>query len=135
MAKIALIEDDALLVRMYQKKLESDGFEVVTAEDGKSGLDLIAKEKPDLVLLDIMMPVMNGFEVLEQLKKEESTKKIPVVILTNLGTDEEDANKGLELGAIAYLIKSDVVPADVVAKAKEILKAKGVDEVPKAVKV
>lgn len=135
MAKILLIEDDALLVRMYQNKLQMDGYEVMVAGDGEEGLARIKEMMPDLILLDIMMPKMNGFEVLEQMKKDETIKTIPVVLLTNLGGSDEDVEKGLELGAVAYLIKSNVVPADVVAKIKEVLAATGANGLPKAVPI
>jgi DNA-binding response OmpR family regulator len=106
MPKILLIEDDALLIRMYKKKLELDGYNVTTANNGEEGLSKFKKEDPDLVLLDVMMPKMNGFEVLENVKADEQLKKIPVILLTNLGSDDEDIERGLELGAAAYLIKS-----------------------------
>jgi len=135
MTKILLIEDDALLIRMYQKKLELDGYTVVIATDGQSGLELIKQEKPDLVLLDVMLPKLNGFEVLGQVKQDETIKNTPIILLTNLGNSEADIQKGLELGAVAYLIKSKIVPANVVAKVKEILKAKGIEIIPKAVPI
>lgn len=133
MAKILLIEDDALLVRMYQKKLELDGYEVHVANNGEDGLKIFKDTKPNLVLLDVMMPKMNGFEVLEAAKNDDDIKETPVILLTNLGSSDEDIEKGLELGAVAYLIKSNVTPAIVVAKVKEILKASGADHIPNAV--
>jgi DNA-binding response OmpR family regulator len=135
MTKILLIEDDALLIRMYQKKLELDGYEVVLASDGEDGLKKFKSVQPDLVLLDVMMPKMNGFDVLTAAKKDKDTQNIPVILLTNLGSNDKDTEKGLELGAVAYLIKSNIVPADVVAKIKEILKARGVEAVPNAVPI
>jgi DNA-binding response OmpR family regulator len=114
---------------MYQKKMENDGFEVKTASDGVECLSKVAEFMPDLVLLDIMMPKMNGFEVLEKLKANASTNKIPVVILTNVGGSEQDTERGLELGAVSYIVKAGTRPRQVVAKIKEIL-AGYVREVP-----
>jgi len=126
---VLLIEDDNLLVRMYQDKFTGDGYKVVVALDGENGLAKLKKEKPTLVLLDIMMPKMNGFEVLKKIKADPSSKNIPVILLTNLG-GEDDAKKGLEMGAVAYLIKSDYTPDEVIAKIKEILSASTRDEIP-----
>src|SRR4030043_138773 len=119
--KILLIEDDAFLVEMYTTKFELEGFEVVTAEDGRKGLDLAFKENPDIILLDILMPKMDGFAVLESLKKEKSTTNVPVVLLTNLG-QKDDVKKGFEKGAVGYLIKAHFMPSEVVDKIKKILK-------------
>lgn len=130
MAKILLIDDDALLIRMYQKKMKNDGYDVATAKNGEEGLTKASEFKPDLILLDIMMPKMNGFEVLKKLKADEDTEKIPVVILSNVGGSEEDVDKGLELGAVSYLVKAGNRPDKVVAKIKEVL-AGTVHEVPK----
>ncbi len=126
---IAIIEDDALLSDMYAKKFKKDGFEVLTAFDGKEGLRLIREEKPDLVLLDIMMPEMNGLEVLKAVKddSDEEINSTPVILLTNLARGKEDVNRGLELGAVTYLVKSKVKPAAVVTKVKEVLEASGED--------
>lgn len=121
MAKILIIDDDALMVRMYQTKLKSDGYEVATAADGKEGMEKIKKETPDLVLLDIMMPVMNGLELLKKLKADKETKNLPIVLLSNVG-EEADINKGLEMGAVAYLVKASYTPKEVVQKIKEVLK-------------
>jgi DNA-binding response OmpR family regulator len=128
-SKIAIIEDDALLTQMYAQKFKKDGFEVVAADDGKKGLALIKQEKPSLVLLDIMMPEMNGLEVLKAVKddSDEEINSIPVILLTNLARGKEDVNRGLELGAVTYLVKSKVKPAAVVTKVKEVLEASGED--------
>ena len=133
MAKIAIVEDDALLAQMYAKKFIKDGYEVIRAKDGRKGLELIKKEKPALVLLDIMMPKMNGLEVLKALKddSDEEISSIPVILLTNLARGEADVNRGLELGAVTYLIKRKVKPAGVVLKVKEVLKASGENDIPK----
>lgn len=133
MTRILIVEDDSLLLRMYQKKLEKDGYEVITAVDGEAGVQSASENKPDMILLDILLPKKSGFEVLEELKSDNETKDIPVVILSNLGNSEADIERGLELGAVAYLIKSQVVPSDVVAKVKEVLSATKKDDLPKAV--
>ena len=130
MAKILLVDDDALLVRMYQKKLENDGYEVATADDGDVALTKVSEFKPDLILLDIMMPKVNGLQVLTKLKENKETSSIPVILLTNVGGSDEDVNRGLELGAVAYLVKAGNRPSVVVAKVKEIL-AGYVHELPK----
>jgi DNA-binding response OmpR family regulator len=119
--KILIVDDDTLLSKMYQKKLSIEGFDVSSAGNGEEGLGKAKTEKPNLIMLDIMMPKMDGFETLKQLKANDDTKDIPVIFLTNLASDEEDAKKGLELGAVTYLIKSKLGPAGVVEKVKEVL--------------
>lgn len=121
MAKILLVDDDPLLIRMYQTKFQNDGHIVEVASDGDEALKKAADFAPNLILLDIMMPKVDGLEVLERLKKDETTKSIPVVILTNVGGSNDDIQRGLELGAVAYLVKADYTPAEVVSKVKEIL--------------
>jgi len=132
MAKVLIIDDDRLLVTMYEQKFRKDGLEVITALNGGDGLKKIKEEKPALVLLDIMMPKMNGLEVLGEVKKDPEIKNIPVILLTNLARDsgEEDIEKGLELGAVTYLVKSQLRPSQVVVKVKEILAATKRDEHP-----
>lgn len=129
---VLLIEDDNLLVRMYQDKFTQDGYKVNVALDGEEGLAKLKEEKPTLILLDIMMPKVNGFEALKKIKADPDCKSIPVILLTNLG-GQDDAKHGLEMGAVAYMIKSDYTPDQVVAKVKEILAASTRDDaVPKA---
>ena len=130
MAKIFLCEDDPLLVRLYQEKFTNDGYQMETALNGEEGLTKMKQTKPDLVLLDIMMPKMDGLEVLAAMKKDPDLKGIPVILLTNVFRGKEDVNRGLEMGAVAYLVKSDVTPAHVVAKVKEILAAHTKEETP-----
>lgn len=127
MAKILIVEDDTLLMEMYAQKFKKDGYEVVKAVDGEEGLRVARQEKPGLILLDIMMPKINGLQVLQAIKEDpdEQIKNIPVVLLTNLARGMSDVNRGLELGAATYLIKGKVKPAGVVAKVKEILEATG----------
>lgn len=121
MAKVLLVDDDALLLRMYEEKLKHEGFEVETALSGEEGLRKARSSKPNLILLDILMPSMDGFQVLEKLKADPETKEIPVIFLTNLSRDEGDIKKGLGLGAAAYLVKARFRPSEVVRKIKEVL--------------
>lgn len=121
MAKILLVDDDPLLVRMYQKKFENDGYIVATSDNGIDSLQKVTEFLPDLILLDIMMPKMNGLEVLQKLKENDQTKSIPVVLLTNVGSSQEDTDRGLELGASAYIVKANNRPSAVVEKVKELL--------------
>lgn len=121
MANILLVDDDPLLVRMYQTKFKSEGHNVKTASDGEQAITKASEEKPDLILLDVMMPKMNGLDVLKKLKGNTGTKSIPVVMLTNVSSSEADEAAGLELGAVAYLVKANYTPKEVVQKVKEIL--------------
>ena len=120
-SKILLVEDDNFLVEMYTTKFELEGFEVISAEDGQKGLDMVKRENPDIILLDILMPKMDGFAVLDALKKDKTTADIPVILLTNLG-QKDDVKKGFEKGAVGYLIKAHFMPSEVVDKIKKILK-------------
>ena len=119
--KILVVEDDPFLLGMYVTKLEMSGFIVTGVEDGNEAVPAVEKEKPDLILLDIILPNMDGFEILKKLKKENSTKDIPVIIFTNLG-QQADVEKGLELGAVDYLIKAHFTPSEVITKVNKILK-------------
>lgn len=120
--KILIVEDEETLSAMYKSKLEESGkFKVFIADNGASGLEAAKKEKPDIVILDVILPQIDGFSVLEELKKSGSTKKIPVIMLTNLGTDE-DKEKGKKLGAADYLVKASLTPAQVEEKIKQYLK-------------
>lgn len=118
--KIVLIEDDSFLAGMYATKLNLEGFEVIQASDGLEGVEKVREIKPDMVLLDIILPKMDGFEVLEALKKDPDLKDIPVMMLTNLGKKEE-VDKGFEMGAVDYLIKAHFVPSEVIKKIKKYL--------------
>ncbi len=119
--KILLVEDEEMLANMYQVKFQNDGFQLIKAGNGEEGLTLAEKEKPDMILLDVIMPKMDGFTVLKRLKENPATKDIPVLLLTNLGQDE-DVKKGNELGAVGYLVKANITPSEVVAKVKETMK-------------
>ncbi|MBI4117811.1 MAG: response regulator [Parcubacteria group bacterium] len=118
--KVLIVEDDKMIIEMYTLKFTQEGYEVLNAENGKEGLEMAMKHKPDIILLDIILPKMDGFSVLKELKAMEVTKGIPVVLLTNLGQDG-DVRKGLELGAIDYLIKANYTPSQVVEKVKSLI--------------
>ncbi|MCD6271073.1 response regulator [bacterium] len=113
--KILIIEDEEILLDLLKKKLSSLGYEVYTAKDGKAGLEAIKEVVPDLVLLDIIMPKMGGFEVMEKLQEDESLKAIPVIVISNSGQPVE-LNKAKELGAKDWLIKTEFDPKEVIEK-------------------
>jgi len=126
-AKILIIEDDRYISKMYQLKLSLDGFDVQVADNGRIGVDKVREFKPDIILTDILMPEMDGFEVIKMVKGEPETKDIPILIMSNLG-QEDHIQKGLELGALGYIVKSQYTPSKVVEKIKEILAGKFVQE-------
>lgn len=117
---LLLAEDDEFLRRMYATKFAQSGISAVLAEDGKQALALARKHKPKLALLDILMPKMDGFEVLAEMKKDPELKAIPVVLLTNL-SEVSDVARAKKLGASEYLIKSHFLPSEVVAVAQKYL--------------
>ena len=128
-ATILIVEDDPLMSRLYSKVFSIEGYEVITAADGEESLSAVHKNLPTLILLDVMMPKMNGLELLEKLKSDPSTKKIPVIMLTNLaGT--ADAEKAMTLGAVKYIVKSEYEPKQIVGMVKEILAGYTRDFVP-----
>ncbi|MBP9802077.1 response regulator [Patescibacteria group bacterium] len=118
--RVLIVEDDDFLSQMYAAKFELEDFDVLTAMTGTAGLKAAQKELPDFILLDLNLPEMDGFEVLQHLKEDESTKKIPVLVLTNF-SQKEHIDKCLALGAKDYLIKAHFVPSEVIAKVKTIL--------------
>ncbi len=120
---ILIIEDDTFLSNIYKTKFDMEGFKISTSENGEVGLADVKKKKPDIILLDILLPKMDGFAVLEALKADAEVKNIPVILLTNLG-QKDDVEKGLELGAVDYLIKAHFKPSEVVDKVKKVLKLK-----------
>lgn len=119
--KIVLVEDDNFLAGMYVTKLNLDGFDVALASDGERGLKLAREENPAIILLDVVLPKMSGFDVLRDLKSDPKTRDIPVLLLTNLG-QRDDVKKGLDLGAVDYLIKAHFMPSEVVDKIKRLIK-------------
>lgn len=121
---ILLIDDDDMLRDMYQLIFKEEGFDLLTATNGKNGLSMLKKmsELPDLILLDILMPKMSGYDVLKRLEKDSRIKKIPVVLLTNLSAPENETNYGKKLGAKGYLIKSEYTPQEILEEVKSYLK-------------
>lgn len=131
MAKILIIEDDALLSRMYETIFVANNYQVETAADGEEGMVSARSSNPTLILLDIMMPKLNGLEMLKRLKNDPQLKQIPVVILTNLaGTS--DVQAALQLGAVSYIIKSEHKPKQVEEIVRGILAGYTRDEIPPA---
>jgi len=122
MAKILIIDDEEPILNMYGEAL--DGYEVVFAKNGEEGLALAAKESPDLILLDIIMPKFNGLDVLDQLKNDKETYHIPVIILTNL-PKEASADKARELGAAGYYVKAEFEPQKLAKTVNELLRGSG----------
>jgi DNA-binding response OmpR family regulator len=119
-AKIAIIEDDLAISQMYRIKFEGEGMSVETAENGKLGLELCEQMKPDIILLDLMMPEMNGQEMLAALRKTDWGKNINVIILTNMG--EQEIPEGVkQLGVSAVILKADMTPRQVAELVKQHL--------------
>lgn len=118
--KILFVDDDELIIKTFKPELERSGFEVVTAIDGSQAISKAQSERPDAIVLDLMLPIMSGIEVLSKLKSDEKLKDIPVLVLTNYGTDE-NAKKALSLGAVDFILKYRFVPSEVVNKVREAL--------------
>ncbi len=118
--KILIVEDDNFVAEVYSTKLLEMGHEVIIAQNGEEGLNALEENTPDLILLDIIMPVMGGIEMLEELKKNEEWKKIPVILLTNVG-EKDSIQKVQTLGVQDYLIKSHFTPAEVIEKIDAVL--------------
>ena len=122
MSKVLIIEDDPPYRKIYKRNFEVSGYTVEVAEDGVEGIEKMRSFKPDVVFVDLMMPKMDGFQVIDTAKADPELKAIPIVVLTNLSTSD-DADKVLQKGAVAILVKSDTEPNAIIAKAAEILKA------------
>lgn len=118
--KVVLLEDDPLLIDIYQTKLKEKGFEVVVIDRGEGAVEKIQKEVPDLVMLDIVLPNMDGWQILRQLRADENLKAMQIVVLSNLGQKEE-VEKGLTMGAAKYLIKAHYTPTQVVQEVQNVL--------------
>lgn len=131
MSKVLIIEDDPLVSRMYQTVFEFEGFEVDMARNGEEGIEKLKKNRPRMILLDVMMPKMSGIDVLTEIKSNPETKSIPVVVLTNLSGDK-DAEKALELGAVKFIVKSKNKPKQIVEQIREILAGYTREEIPRA---
>ncbi|MCL4387263.1 MAG: response regulator [Patescibacteria group bacterium] len=119
--KILLVEDDLQLIDMYQRKFEMEGFEVAIAEDGIKAMEVLKAFNPDIVLLDIMIPQVNGIEVLKQIRGDLATADLIVVMLTNLSS-ESTAEEIYKYGATEYIVKAEMTPMQVTDKVKELLK-------------
>ena len=115
------MEDDEFLAELYATKLKLEDYEVALATDGEKGLKMIKEKNPDLILLDIILPKMDGFEILKAMKGDKELKNIPVILLTNL-SQKDEVKRGLDLGANDYLIKAHFMPSEVVKKIKQTIK-------------
>ncbi len=120
MAKVLIIEDEQLIAQMYEKSLEKGGLEAIIGLGGKEGIEVAKKEKPDLILLDLMMPEPDGMQVLSSLKLDPETKLIPVIVLTNV-TGENDRELAMKKGASGFWFKKDVDPVTLPSRVREIL--------------
>ena len=118
---ILVIEDDKFLRELIVQKLIREGYETSEAVDGEEGMKKIKEEKPDLILLDLILPGIDGFEVLTRMRQENDLSSIPVIILSNLG-QKEDVERGMKLGAADYLIKAHFTPREIITKIKKALK-------------
>lgn len=121
--KIIIVEDDKFLGGLVSKKLTSEGCDVTHIESGELAEAAIKSNMPDLIFLDLLLPGMSGFDVLAQLKRDEQTKDIPVILLSNLG-EREDIRRGLDLGATSFLIKASMTVDSIVDEASRILRAR-----------
>jgi len=120
MEKILIIEDDKFLRELITQKVGQEGYKVLGAVDGEEGLKMAGEEQPSLILLDLILPTMDGFDVLRKLKEQEVTKNISVIILSNLG-QKEDIDKGMQLGATDYMVKAHFTPGEIIEKIKSIM--------------
>lgn len=119
--KILIVEDEEGLTEMYKTKLHAEGFDIYVASDGAAGYMMAKSSMPDLILLDILMPKVDGFSMLRKLKKDKDVEKIPVIIFSNL-SQKEEIEKGFKLGAKDYIIKTSVTPTELVYRVKKFLK-------------
>lgn len=118
--KILLIEDDPFLIDIYSTKMKEAGFEVEVTDDGGEAITKIVEQKPDLVLLDIVLPSVNGWEILRSIKKDSSLSNVKVIILSNLG-EREEIERGIKAGAVKYLVKAHYTPTEVIKEIRKIL--------------
>jgi DNA-binding response OmpR family regulator len=119
--KVLVIEDDKFLRELISQKLMNEGYDVAEAMDGEKGIEAVKEEKPDLILLDLILPGIDGFEVLARMKSDPDISAIPVIVLSNLG-QKDDIEKGLNMGAVDYLIKAHFTPSEIVEKIRGVLK-------------
>ena len=118
--KILIVEDDKFLRELIAQKLIKEGYDIAEAVDGEKGIKAVEDEKPDLVLLDLILPGIDGFDVLAKMKEDPKMAEVPVIILSNLG-QKDDIERGLRLGAVDYLIKAHFTPGEIIGKIKSIL--------------
>lgn len=121
--RILVVDDDQTLLNMYKERLEAGGYEVVTASNGEEGLAKVVDYLPHCMLLDVLMPKVNGFDVLESIRENKETRDIPVIMLTALVQDS-NKEKGLSEGADDYIIKSETMPGEVIKKIENVIKKK-----------
>lgn len=117
---VLIVDDDITLLEMYVERIKAEGAVVLQAKDGEEALSVTKEGKPDIILLDVMMPKMDGFSVLEHLKADSDTNSIPVIILTALA-DDSKRKRGEDLGASGYIVKSETLPIDVIQKIKKLV--------------
>lgn len=120
MKKILIIEDEEIMLDLIRRKMTSEGYEVIVARDGEEGLRLIKEGQPDLILLDLIMPKKDGFSVMAEVQKDEVSKKIPIIIVSNSGQPVE-LSRAKELGARDWLVKTEFDPRELVEKVKNVL--------------
>ncbi|HCM38175.1 MAG: Two-component response regulator [Candidatus Gottesmanbacteria bacterium GW2011_GWB1_43_11] len=120
MAKILFVEDDPLIVKIYTTRLKADGYEVFSADNGEAGLKLAEENLPDLIVLDIMMPKMDGFAVLERLRAHPQMQKTPIILYSNLA-HEDEITRAKTLGATEFIVKANLSPTEMVEKIKQYL--------------
>ena len=120
MQKILIIEDDPYLSEMYKMKFELEGYIVLVARDGQEGVDSAFTTKPDIILLDLVMPIKDGYHVIKELKENDKTKAIPVLVLSNLGQVDE-IKKAMNDGAEKYLIKANITPEQLLKEVRSFL--------------
>ena len=118
--KVLLVEDDPMIVDMYKMRLEEEGYEVIVTDKGSEAIEIAQKQEPAIILLDVILPEVDGFSVLGTLQEESKTKKIPVIMLTNLG-QEADREKGIKLGAREYFVKAEHTPTDIINAVKKLI--------------
>jgi len=123
MAKILIIEDDPLIVKIYTTRLTADGYQVFSAENGEGGLTIAEKEPPDLIVLDLMMPKVDGFSVLEKIRHNDRTKNIPILVYSNLAAEDEIVRAN-SMGATEFIVKANISPTEMVNKIKKYVSSK-----------
>lgn len=120
MTKIAIIEDDQVISQMYRMKFEAAGYEVQIADNGSAGIDLVKNFSPDIILLDLQMPKMNGVEALKNIRQNDWGKTVPVIVLTNTG-EAESPNELKNLGVHSYIVKANLTPRQVLERVQSAL--------------